>query len=60
MAISVNRKRLQVTLGKQTFEKLERCSEWSGLSKSQIIESALIDYLAEKGFYDDEERVMFL
>ncbi|WP_277291456.1 CopG family transcriptional regulator [Streptococcus orisratti] len=60
MAVSDKKKRIQVTLSKQTTKKLEECSDWQGLSKSQVIESAVIKYLEEKGFYKDEDRLLFL
>lgn len=60
MAVSDGSKRFQVTLRKKTFEKLEQCSDWKSMSKSHIVEAALIDYLDKNGFYDDEERLLIL
>ncbi|MCO4534216.1 hypothetical protein Si103_01925 [Streptococcus infantarius subsp. infantarius] len=55
MVVSDDSKRFQVTLRKKTFEKLEQCSDWKSMSKSHIVEAALIDYLDKNGFYDDEK-----
>ncbi|MCO4549688.1 hypothetical protein Si088_01841 [Streptococcus infantarius subsp. infantarius] len=61
MVVSDDSKRFQVTLRKKTFEKLEQCSDWKSMSKSHIIEAALIDYLEKNGFYDDDEdRLLIL
>lgn len=44
MAISENKKRVQVTLAKSTLEQLEELSNTSPFKKSDIIELALINY----------------
>lgn len=60
MAVSEKNTRVQVTLRKQTMKKLEECADWQGLKKSQIIESAIVQYLESKGLYSEEERLMYL
>ena len=56
MVVSDDSKRFQVTLRKKTFEKLEQCSDWKSMSKSHIVEAALIDYL-DKNADKKEERI---
>lgn len=48
MSVSKNKKRVQISLGKSTMEKLELYAAHETLSKSVVIELALIQYLERK------------
>ena len=47
--VSDSKKRLQISLSKQSTKRLEDVSKETGLTKSVIIELALNDYFKMKG-----------